>query len=511
MRMAFLRRGGFVALAALGSVLFGAVACTTILGFDKSVESADETLDAHVDPGDGSSTTNPPPSDRDGGTKADGGDDFDATFPEDDAGPIVVEPYLDPAFGGAGTGRFRAEGVKPGVSSEVRGVVARAADGAIWVTVYAKPTIFERNMTVPGTRLYRLKPDGSVDATMPGVADPAHTYRVLLPDGSGMLGIGGIAADKNLVARYTAAGTLDASFGDKGIQTKALPPKFSAFVGGAFEGASTLRLWGVKAPPSNGTPISDWDDLFSITYDRTTNTFGTDVATTNGFFKGSTNASPIFSPVGMTVIDGTTLEFFGLYGPFASGSPRSYGFFRLKNGAPDTSFGSGGLVTYHLDDQQVSTRTGAVAGGKLLVASSRYDYDNGVLGRFSLDGVPDPTFGDGGFVRLSAPTAPLQMTELLARAVLPLPDGKILVAGAAQLAGGGFDKPSRIVIARLDASGKIDPSFADGGYAMPTMEKNPTREEALALAREDDGHVIVVGQSENAAGGFDVFAVRLNP
>lgn len=509
MRTSLLRRCALVALVPLGaSLVGGAVACTTLLGFDKSVESADETVDAQTGQGDGSSTTNPPPPGRDGGT-VDGGDDFDATFPEDDAGPIVVEPYLDPAFGGAGTGRFRAEGVKPGATTEVRAAVVRASDGAIWVTVYSKPTIFERNATVPGTRLYRLKPDGTPDATMPGVADPSHTYRVLLSDGSGVLGIGGITAEKNLVARYTAAGTLDASFGDKGIQTKALPPKFSAFVGGAFEGASTLRLWGVKAPPSNGTPISDWDDLFSITYDRTTNTFGSDVATTNGFFKGSTNSEAIFSPVGMTVIDGTTLEFFGLYGPFGSGLPRSYGFFRLRNGVPDTSFGTGGLVTYHLDDQQVSTRTGAVAGGKLLVASSRYDYDSGVLGRFSLDGVPDPTFGDGGFVRLEATAAPLQMTELLARAVLPLPDGKILVAGAAQFAGGGFDKPSRIVIARLDASGQLDTSFVAGGYAMPTMEKNPTREEALALARDDDGHVLVVGQSENAAGKFEVFVIRL--
>src|SRR4051812_36606184 len=100
------RRSGVTFAALLAT---GLVGCTVILGFDKSVESADSPLD--------------PQRQLDGaprGNDLDGGDeDFDARAPEVDGGPVVIEPYLEPTFGGAGTGKFRAPGITPTSGSRV--------------------------------------------------------------------------------------------------------------------------------------------------------------------------------------------------------------------------------------------------------------------------------------------------------------------------------------------------------------------------------------------------------
>jgi uncharacterized delta-60 repeat protein len=77
------------------------------------------------------------------------------------------------------------------------------------------------------------------------------------------------------------------------------------------------------------------------------------------------------------------------------------------------------------------------------------------------------------------------------------PDGDIVVAGYVGSAEGGGD----LAVARFDAEGALDPSFGVGGVARtPASQTGPaTDDQALALAIQPDGKIVVAG----SAGGAD--------
>lgn len=85
-------------------------------------------------------------------------------------------------------------------------------------------------------------------------------------------------------------------------------------------------------------------------------------------------------------------------------------------------------------------------------------YPTGVVERFTANGAPDPSFGDGGQTLVElGPNTPVSASL---DAVALQPDGKIVVAGSVQQ--GAADKVHKAV-ARLNANGVIDSSFGSGG------------------------------------------------
>lgn len=160
-----------------------------------------------------------------------------------------------------------------------------------------------------------------------------------------------------------------------------------------------------------------------------------------------------------------------------------------RNGALDTSFGSGGRVAFDVGLDGLVGGAGQVAfesGGKIVLACDRFDratgrYRSSLLVRFLADGRRDPSFGSGGVVEIDLGN------ELGGGSILTIgPDGKILVGA------GGTD----LVIARYDARGTLDPTFGTGGIARVT----PT----LFLVDffvQPDGKIVAVGE------GSEGFAV----
>lgn len=471
------------------------VGCSAILGFDKEVGSADDPLS----PNDGDAAL--PPGTEAGSTDGSTTDDFDATYPEDDAGSVVVEPYLDPTFGGQGTGRVFAPGVAPSVGSgPPTCATVITEDAAVWIACCAGGSSSASSI------LYRIKPDGTLDTTIPSERLMNLAIRGLAPRGNTVLGVGETGAPpRNVIAQFTAEGVLDTTFGTKGLMaTSTGNTDPSRWWGVGREGATTLRLWGTRSPIGTAFYVP-----ITTTFDLTANTFSATL-TGEARFSGSSTLDPGFFPVGVVPVDGTALEFFGMYGSITSGSVRTHGVFRLRNGAPDGTFGSNGLVTQpYSDTNQTEISSGVIIGDKLLLATSLYQYGEGLLARFTLDGALDPTFGTGGFQPLRSPEALTPgAPEFIPSAVLPLPGGKFMVAGKALPKNG---TSTRILVGRFNADGSADTTFGSAGFVSPKIETTPTKEMALGLALQPDAHVVVTGLAEAPSGAFRLFALRLKP
>ena len=100
-----------------------------------------------------------------------------------------------------------------------------------------------------------------------------------------------------------------------------------------------------------------------------------------------------------------------------------------------------------------------------------------VVFRFASDGTLDSAFGTNGIFRLSSEESSWASSIVLE------PDGRIVVAGAANVAVADSTE-SRLVVIRLLANGSLDPSFGDQGlYSGPVVDFS----HELRLARAEAG------------------------
>ncbi len=158
-----------------------------------------------------------------------------------------------------------------------------------------------------------------------------------------------------------------------------------------------------------------------------------------------------------------------------------------------------GVPTPGAPNGEELTRLISLPNGDVLAAgtacSSTCFPTSGVAVEFTATGAPDPSFGEGGVALLPADAPPdLGRGKGIMRGVLALAvqaDGKILV--------GGSDYHS-VVVMRLTATGTADPSFADRGTFYATRETSGEEDavyypgSARALLVERSGRIIVVGE-----------------
>jgi uncharacterized delta-60 repeat protein len=148
----------------------------------------------------------------------------------------------------------------------------------------------------------------------------------------------------------------------------------------------------------------------------------------------------------------------------------------LANGALDTTFGAGGVVTTSIP---VELRGLTVqADGKIVAVGYNNTYAGTqqqiVVARYNTDGSPDTSFGSGGMV---STTVYEYGSE--AQVALQQPDGKLLVGGA------GLEQ----AVIRYNTDGSLDSSFGSGGIAQFGGV------EAVLLALQSDGSILVDGAS----------------
>ena len=154
-----------------------------------------------------------------------------------------------------------------------------------------------------------------------------------------------------------------------------------------------------------------------------------------------------------------------------------------KNGRPDASFGSGGVVTSTLGSDAKTWALVRRPDGKLVAAASTGKGANSrfALTRFEADGRLDRSFGRGGTVatRFGKGSA--------AKALVLQPDGKLVAAGFSGPAGS-----RRFALARYDASGRLDPSFGSGGTVTTAIGRDAV---AYAAVLQPDGKLVAAGFS----------------
>jgi uncharacterized delta-60 repeat protein len=231
------------------------------------------------------------------------------------------------------------------------------------------------------------------------------------------------------------------------------------------------------------------------------------------------------------------------------------------DGDLDSTFGSGGKVITDFSGRSNGANAIALqADGRIVIAGSALSAagpPDFAVARYNSDGSLDASFGSGGRV-----TTDFAGRSDNAAALTVQPDGKILVAGGADMAGtqidfalvrynsngsldstfgaggkvttdfnGGLDAVSSIVLqtdgrivvagfatagdphmalARYNTNGTLDLSFGSAGKVVTNI--NGTRDFANALAIQSDGKLVAAGSTLTALGSFVMFALaRYNP
>lgn len=123
------------------------------------------------------------------------------------------------------------------------------------------------------------------------------------------------------------------------------------------------------------------------------------------------------------------------------------------------------------------------------------------LARFRPDGAPDTTFGSGGVV-----STDFGGDLDFAAAVALQTDGRIVVAGVeGDDSGAGRD----FALARYTAGGGLDATFGSGGRV--TTDFGGDMDDAQGVAVQPDGRIVVAGSVITAAGSRDFGVVRYLP
>jgi uncharacterized delta-60 repeat protein len=156
------------------------------------------------------------------------------------------------------------------------------------------------------------------------------------------------------------------------------------------------------------------------------------------------------------------------------------------DGTPDPGFGTGGAAL--IPSMVVSSIAGiGVDGDGKVIVGARLSLSAGEavgIGRFTSDGTPDATFGDGGLLTVEQGYSWLPLAFALD------PAGRCVIGGYASLPGRFF---TDAFVARFSPDGALDPTFGSGGIAFVQQPDNGTEVQAMAI--QPDGRVVAGGRA----------------
>ncbi len=202
----------------------------------------------------------------------------------------------------------------------------------------------------------------------------------------------------------------------------------------------------------------------------------------------------------------------------AGGQNYDFAVARLdSDGALDSSFGSGSgksVVPFDLGAPS-NDRAFSVAlqpDGKILLAGGvdvgGGDRDFGIA-RLWPDGSVDTSFGAPSYAgKIPVSFNLVSSGQDEARCVIVQPDGRILAAGSAESTESAADRD--FAVARLLASGELDPAFGNGGKVVVPL--GPASEWAEGVAIQSDGKILLAGGAAVGSGASpeDFAVVRLH-
>jgi uncharacterized delta-60 repeat protein len=217
-------------------------------------------------------------------------------------------------------------------------------------------------------------------------------------------------------------------------------------------------------------------------------TFGSGGKTTISFPDSSDAWAVARQPNGKLVVAGEASS--------ADGS--DFGVARVNaNGAPDTSFGTGGKTTVDFGGQDIAFATALQPDGKIVLAgqtTAGTGSQHFAIARLNADGTPDASFGTGGQTTVDFGGA---ATDVFVDST-----GRILVTGSTSPDGTQHD----FAATRLNADGTPDASFGTGGRTTVDFGGNDRVSGAAVLG---DGRILLAGDTTSAAGAEDFAVARL--
>jgi uncharacterized delta-60 repeat protein len=174
------------------------------------------------------------------------------------------------------------------------------------------------------------------------------------------------------------------------------------------------------------------------------------------------------------------------------------------DGSLDQSFGSGGkVVTDFAGDSDEARAVAIQSDGKIVAAGSMFNTTTGsdfAVARYNSDGSLDSSFGLNGKVN----TDFLFDADDEAFAIVIRPDERIILAGK-RFNGDDTD----FAIARYNPDGSLDDTFSNDGLKITDI--NGHDDEALGMALQTDGKIVVVGGNDSTGnGGYDFVLARYN-
>lgn len=393
----------------------------------------------------------------------------------------VADTGLDTTFGDGGVA-YTAVGDAYGYE----GTMALQSDGRVVVLGFSDWAGKDEFTLVRHTSDGQLDPSfgiGGVATT--SVASTAGYPTDLAVDGQNgsIVAVGGTFNGTHsdiVVARFDSSGAVDSSFGTGGVVTTSVGPShdYAHAVGLQADGKIVVAGQSVDGFPSyfallRYLPTGALDPSFGV---------GGKVTVTSG----ATNTSAFSVAVmndGSIVAAGHSGKDQSLWGIAVVRV--------LANGTPDPNFGVGGMVTTSASSGNDQAYGVVVQPDGRIVVAGRAGPDVALV-RYMPDGSLDPSFGDGGIV-----TTSLDGGTDVARGLVLLPDGRLLVAGRT---------PGGIGVARYLSDGSLDPSFGLNGTLVTPVG---TYVAANSVAVQADGTIVVGGDATlGARDGF--FAARFH-
>jgi uncharacterized delta-60 repeat protein len=273
------------------------------------------------------------------------------------------------------------------------------------------------------------------------------------------------------IARLTASGALDATFGSSG-----------SIVDVRNDAGTANAIYGF-AQQADGKILAAGRELDAFGVQRLSATGAADPTFgANGWANFSSDAGPTYG-----VATAVAVQADGKIVAAGDNGAFDYGVGRFNSdGGVDTTYGSAGFATSPFNAFGEATAVAIAGGGAVALAGDQLDYTTNIwvagISMLGSTGAVTASFGDGGLALLAAGAS---HDEALGLAIQPS-DGKAIVVGTVApdrdyVAGG---------VARLGTTGALDTSFAGTGKTTLVGAEAPT-----SVVVESTGRVVVGSQS----------------
>ncbi len=288
------------------------------------------------------------------------------------------------------------------------------------------------------------------------------------------------------IARYLPTGTLDATFGSGGMVR-------IAFAGGARPYAVVIQPDGKIVVAGSAMPTRSSNSLPVVirltdagSFDSTFDGDGVSWVSPGGKFPSGLFYSVVLQSDGSIV---------------AAGETKSAGFVSrlLPNGALDPTFNGSGKCVLGGFGLFFAARTQIVGSEeRIVVAGTTKDASNHFIGavwRFTHLGAPDSAFGTDGVVTTSFRDEVGGSPEDEFRSLAIDASNQIVVAGYALTNPPNGPSEAQMVLARFTEGGSLDVNFGPQGTGKVRAPSTQAHEIGRAMALQSDGGILVGGDS----------------